>query len=135
MRRRQQRCKPPDEVLAALAEFFGAQVNQVEVAEYSWFARLHGSVRATTRRRRIYLRGSAADFFRDPLLVLHEYFHVLRQWEPRVLTVRAYVWEWLRRGYADNRFELEAREFAEDHHYRFRALLSRRAQPSSASRV
>jgi hypothetical protein len=48
--------------------------------------------------------------------------------------VRGYLWEWLRRGYVDNRFEIEAREFAEDHQYRFRALLSRRPQPSSASR-
>jgi hypothetical protein len=126
--------QPPDEVRDALAELFGGPVDHVRVAEYSWFARLHGRARATTRRRRIYLRGSAADFFRDPLLVLHEYFHVLRQWEPRDLTVCGYLWEWFRRGYVDNRFEIEAREFAEDHHYRFRALLSRSRQPSSASR-
>ncbi len=34
----------------------------------------------------------------------------------------------LRRGYWDNRFEIEAREFAEDNLYRFRALLRRSAE-------
>jgi hypothetical protein len=38
------------------------------------------------------------------------------------------VLEWLRRGYWDNRFEVEAREFAQSNLYRFRALLSRHPQ-------
>ena len=59
---------------------FGDPVDDVELVEHSWFARLHWHATATTRRNRIYLRGSAADFFADPALLLHEYFHVLRQW-------------------------------------------------------
>jgi hypothetical protein len=86
---------------------------------------VHGRAIATTRQARIYLRGSAEDFFRDPALVLHEFFHVLRQWRPRELTVTRYLTELLRRGYWDNRFEVEAREFVDDHLHRFRALLSR----------
>ena len=42
--------------------------------------------------------------------------------------------EWWRRGYWDNRFEIEAREFAADNLYRFRALLRQANQPSNASR-
>ena len=61
-------------------------------------------------------------------MMLHEYCHVLRQWEPGLLTIARYVLEWLRRGYWDNRFEIEAREFAADNLYRFRALLRRSAQ-------
>jgi hypothetical protein len=115
----------PPALRASLLELFGAGVDDVRVIEHSWYARLHGRIVATTRRRRIYLRGSAAEFFDQPEIVLHEYFHVLKQWEPRRLSIGGYLLEWFRRGYWDNRFEIEAREFAADHLYRFRALLSR----------
>lgn len=127
----------PPNIHAALASFFGDAVAHVRIIEHSWFARLHVRAVATTRRRRIYLRGSADSFFNDPALMLHEYCHVLKQWEPGLLTSARYVGEWLRRGYWDNRFEIEAREFAADNLYRFRALLTRNLtpnQPSSASR-
>jgi hypothetical protein len=119
----------PAAARVALREIFGEAVDQVRVIEHSWYARLHWKARATTRRGRIYLSGSALDFFSDPRLVLHEYFHVLRQWQPRHLSIAGYLWESWKRGYFDNRFEIEAREFAADHLYRFRALLSRAAPP------
>jgi hypothetical protein len=115
----------PPEIEAPLAALFGDGVRQVRIIERSLFARLHAGAVATTRRGRIYLTGSAEDFFADPLLMLHEYCHVLLQWQPRRLTSAKYVLEWLRRGYWDNRFEIEAREFAQTNLYRFRALLSR----------
>jgi hypothetical protein len=124
----------PPEVRATLHRVFGDAVDLVEVIEHSWMLKWHGRAQATTRRRRIYLRGSAADFFDDPVLLLHEYFHVLRQWEPRELSVWRYVLEWFRRGYWDNRFEVEAREFTDDHLHRFRAWLAqdrRRIRPGS----
>ncbi len=121
----------PPNVQAALESIFGPGVAQVRVIENSLFARLHLRATATTRRRRIYLRGSAAAFFDDPALMLHEYCHVLKQWEPGLLTTAHYVLEWLRRGYWDNRFEIEAREFAADHLYRFRALLTRCRLPAA----
>ncbi len=114
----------PPHVRATLHRLFGDAVDLVEIVEHSWFTKLHGRAHATTRRRRIYLRGSAADFFDDPVLMLHEYFHVLRQWEPRELSVWRYLLEWFRRGYWDNRFEIEAREFTEGEVYRFRAWLA-----------
>jgi hypothetical protein len=110
---------------SSLAELFGPGVADVQIVEHSLFARLHGRMIATTRRRRIYLSGSAESFFRNPEIVLHEFFHVMRQWEPRELTVTRYVIEWFRRGYWDNRYEIEAREFAADQLHRFRAMLSR----------
>ncbi len=110
---------------ATLQELFGESVDDVRIYEHARRLMLHGRAIATTRRARIYLRGSAEDFFRDPALVLHEFFHVLRQWRPRELTVTRYLTELLRRGYWDNRFEVEAREFVDDHLHRFRALLSR----------
>ena len=119
---------PPEHVRLALESLFGAGVERVQIVEHSLLTRLHGRAIATTRRGRIYLRGSAADFFDDPILMLHEYCHVLKQWEPRLLTIRRYLREWLRRGYWDNPFEIEAREFAADNLHRFRALLTRLAE-------
>jgi len=103
----------PESVRVALERVLGERIGHVRVIEHSLFVRLHGHAVATTRRRRIYLRGSAAEFFADPWLMLHEYCHVLHQWQPGELTVPRYVAEWLRRGYWDNRFEVEARDYAD----------------------
>ncbi len=114
----------PETVGASLELVFGVDVRRVRIVEHSLFVRLHGRMNATTRRRRIYLRGSADDFFRNPTLMLHEYCHVLKQWEPRRLTVLRYIIEWLRRGYWNNTYEVEAREFAATHRERFTQSLS-----------
>jgi hypothetical protein len=115
----------PEHIRLALEKFFGDGVSRVVIVEHSLFARLHYCMNATTRRRRIYLVGPAQKFFADPALMLHEYCHVLRQWEPGRLTTLRYLIESFRKGYRDNRFEVEAREFAADNLYRFRALLTR----------
>jgi hypothetical protein len=95
----------------ALVALLGEDVDDVVIVEHSWYARLHLGARATTRRNRILLRGSAADFFADPALVLHEYYHVLRQWNAGRLSTAAYLRESLRRGYLNNRYERQARRF------------------------
>jgi hypothetical protein len=97
---------------AALERLLGGPVDDIEVVEDSWYARLHPGARATTRRNRILLRGSARDFVADPALMLHEYYHVLRQWNRGQLTLWRYLVEWLRRGYVENRYERHARRFA-----------------------
>ena len=101
----------PARLRAALVELLGDAVDDVQVVEHSWYAKLHAGARATTRRNRILLRGSAADFFADPALVLHEYFHVLRQWNTGRLSTWRYLREWLRRGYWQNRYEHQARRY------------------------
>jgi len=101
----------PAELRRALVALLGEDVDDVEVVEHSWYARLHFGARATTRRNRILLRGSAEEFFRDPALVLHEYFHVLRQWNAGRMTSMAYLAEWLRHGYWANRYERQARRY------------------------
>jgi hypothetical protein len=132
----------PEDVSGALERLLGERIAHVKVIEHSWFARLHGAC-ATTRIERIYLRGSAADFFGNPWLMLHEYCHVLRQWQSGSLTLRRYLLECLRRGYWKNRFEVEARAFADQKAPQMHALLAggawsarpgSEAQPSSASR-
>ena len=101
----------PPVLRTALVELLGDEVDDVEIVERSWYARLHLGARATTRRNRILLRGTAAEFFADPELVLHEYFHVLRQWNRGRLSIAWYVAEWLRRGYWHNRYERQARRY------------------------
>ena len=110
-------------VRRALERVFGEAVDHVEIVEHSRYARLHLGMRATTRPRRILLAGGGDEFARDPELVLHEYFHVLRQWQPRRLTRLRYLLESARRGYVGNAFEIEAREFARANAARFRRLL------------
>jgi hypothetical protein len=124
---------PPEPVLVSLAKILGDDVARVEVIENSFFARLHWHALATTRRRRIYLRGNADDFFRDPGLMLHEYFHVMKQWEPRLLTSWRYVLEWLRCGYWNNRFEVEARQFTANNLYTFEIYRVARISGDGAS--
>ena len=125
----------PHPVRAALEGILGGSVAHIRIIEHSRLARLHGRALATTRRRCIYLRGSAPEFFADPWLMLHEYCHVLHQWECGRLSVPRYLLECLRRGYWNNRFEVEARAFADRHAARLHAQLRGvAAQPSSASR-
>lgn len=113
----------PAELRRALSELFGDAVDDVVLRERSWFARLHGRARATTRRNTIYLRGSLDEFFADPELMLHEYFHVLRQWNRGRMNLWDYLVEWWRRGYWDNRYERQARRFVRLRLADFRRLL------------
>jgi hypothetical protein len=111
-------------VQLALESLFGQRVGHVKVIQYSIYVRFHLRAIATTRPNRIYLRGSGKEFFADGPLVLHEYFHVLRQWATGDLTISAYLMECFRRGYWDNRFEVEAREFTSSEIFRYRSLLA-----------
>jgi hypothetical protein len=102
----------PPRVTAALDHVFAERSGAVIVIEHSLYARLHPGMYATTRPNRILLAMSGAEFIADPELLLHEYFHVLRQWHTRTLTRWRYVLESARCGYRANRYEREAREFA-----------------------
>lgn len=118
------RCYPPRDVEQALEALFGESVRQVKVIQYSIYVRFHWRAIATTRPNSIYLRGSGKEFFNDGPLVLHEYFHVMRQWATGELTIPRYLMECWRRGYWDNHFEVEAREFTANEIFRYRALLA-----------
>ena len=86
--------------------------------------RFHWRAIATTRPNRIYLRGSGKEFFADGPLVLHEYFHVHPAVGHRRPHHPALSVECFRRGYWDNRYEIEAREFTSTEIFRYRALLA-----------
>lgn len=120
---------------AALERLLGGPVDDVVIVERSWYARLHPGVRATTRRNRILLAGCAGDFVADRALMLHEYYHVLRQWNRGRLTVWRYLVEWLRRGYRENRYERHARRFAASRRVAFERLVSRAADERQSMRL
>ena len=117
------RCNPPKDVELALESLFGESVARQGHPVFI-FVRFHWRAIATTRPNRIYLRGSGKEFFADTPLMLHEYFHVLRQWAHRRPHHRALSRGMFPRGYWDNRYEIEAREFTATEIFRFRALLS-----------
>jgi len=112
----------------ALERVFEAPVDGVIVIVNSLYARAHLGMYATTRPNRILLANSGAEFAANPELVLHEYFHVIRQWRPGRLTRWRYLTESARRGYRANRYEQEAREFAAAARERFERYLTELAQ-------
>lgn len=118
----------PVKTRVALERVFEAPVDGVIVIENSLYARAHLGMYATTRPNRILLANSGAEFAANPELVLHEYFHVIRQWHPGHLTRWRYLTESARRGYRANRYEQEAREFAAAARERFERYLTELAQ-------
>jgi len=116
----------PPPLRALLLDLFGPAIDEVQIVEYSWINALHGWPRAVTRPQRIYLRWSAAQFYADTDLVLHEYFHVLRQWKPGRMTLLRYFRMSLRYGYWKNPYEIHARRFAARHCHRCPGQGSRR---------
>jgi hypothetical protein len=121
----------PESVAAALEGVFAEPVGGVIVIEHSRYARLHRGAWATTRPNLILLAISGAEFVADPDLLLHEYYHVLRQWGRAHLTRWRYVVETARCGYWNNRYEREAREFAAGAAEQYRRCLhpERTAEP------
>ena len=113
----------PPPVALALERVFGEPVGGVIVIERSPYARAHLGMCATTRPNRILLAIEGQSFVSDADLLLHEYFHVVRQWGTGRLTRWRYVREAVRCGYWDNPFEREAREFAAEAVERYRRYL------------
>lgn len=113
----------PHVVAAALERLFEESVSQVAVIERSRYAKLHRGMAATTRPNRILLTISGAEFASNPELLLHEYYHVLCQWRTGYLTRWRYMVESIRCGYRQNRYELEAREFAAANLDQYRGFL------------
>jgi hypothetical protein len=118
----------PRTVNAALEQVFAEPVDGVIVIENSLYARAHFGMTATTRPNRILLAISGAEFVENPDLLLHEYYHVVRQWRPGYLTRWRYLLESARHGYWANRYESEAREFAAAAEQGYRRYLQDLAQ-------
>ena len=128
-RRSGKRYQMPQSVCVALEQVFGMAVDAVKVIEYSRYARAHWGAVATTRPGLILLAISGDEFLTNAELVLHEYFHVLRQWHSGRLNRFRYLFECARRGYWNNRFEVEAREFAASAVERYRSYMHKTLEP------
>ena len=95
-----------------LAKIFGQSVAGVNVRNKlivtnEWITTRTNSIRLPQDE-------SVGAFFSDPHLVLHEYFHVLRQWNVGGISRSSYAAEYFRHGAADgNRYEDEANGFAD----------------------
>jgi hypothetical protein len=113
----------PQPVAVALERMFGEPVGAVIIVERSLYARAHWGMCATTRPNRILLAIDGKEFVSNPDLLLHEYFHVIRQWGPGQLTRGRYLVESMRCGYWDNPYEREAREFTAEAVERYRRYL------------
>lgn len=114
----------PDDWALTLGTLFGSRAVGVEVRERVWWLKPMPWVAAITGPSRIWLRGRAEDFFADPEFVLHEYCHVINQWDTRQLSILRYLKEWWRVGYWRNIYEVEARSFAAREVGRCRVLLA-----------
>jgi hypothetical protein len=114
----------PLRTCVVLERVFEAPVDRVIVIEYLLYARAHPGMYATTRPNRILLANGGAEFTANPEVLLHEFFHVIRQWRPGHLTRWRYLAESARRGYRANRYEQEAREFAATARERFDRCLT-----------
>ena len=101
-----------------LENVFGSPVDAVRVRN----KKLMRNNFVTTRKNEIRLPPSftCAQFQSYPLLMLHEYYHVLRQWNLGRLSRKSYVSEWMKNGSGDgNKYEDEANAFARDNYDAF----------------
>jgi hypothetical protein len=97
------------EVLARYPELEGVKWRRggLPVNIAGWFLGQR-SAAAITLWRTVFLSPSA---YVDMELLLHEFRHV-QQFEASVSFPIRYLWESARRGYFDNRFEVDARQYA-----------------------
>jgi RHS repeat-associated protein len=128
---------PPVHVKKALEATFNESVDSVKVIERSTWAGFLSLITqartfnkrwiiATTQRDRIFLnkRISAETFFNRPHLMLHEYFHVLRQWNTGRMNNITYLLN-------PSKWENEAEAYAVDNVTEFSASLECYKNPAN----
>jgi Domain of unknown function (DUF4157) len=103
------RCVLPAALVARFPELASVHWRRggIPVHVAGWFLRQR-SAAAVTLWRAVFLDPQVG---LDAELLLHELRHV-RQFEANPAFPVLYLWESLRRGYFDNRFEADAREYA-----------------------
>lgn len=123
----------PDNYRDALANTLGttrSEIDGIIVYEYSETAKLVDQsnriaggpgILAVTAKNAIYFRYSGTSFLADLELVLHEYYHVVHQWNNDRLTVARYVAAGT--NHATNKWEVEAMNFARNNYSNFKQQL------------
>jgi hypothetical protein len=105
-------CPPGPKMKKCLEEIFGQSIDSIDVViDPAMVCRHHGDddqgnpkLGATTRPNTIYFNFPCNRFWADPEFVLHEYFHVVRQWGQGMTRPGYIALAWIR--------EKEARDFA-----------------------
>ncbi len=115
----------PTYLINALEEQFAESVSQVSVIEHSWYAALHGKILATTRREKILLNMAGDTFTQLPELVLHEYYHVVKQWRYGELSALKYILESAKNGYINNEFEVATNRYVQENIGTFSLLINK----------
>lgn len=116
-------CRPAPCVKTCLDKVLGEDVGGTNVVTESGFAKLHGY--ATTRKNTIYVDDTCSGFFGNPFTVLEEYYHVTKQWNTGRLTRYRYLRDNVRDGgYDNNRWEVEAKNFAGNNLGGFKACIA-----------
>lgn len=96
-------------------------MQQVEVHDHSALPDLFTGGLTFTLPGHIFVPGKCGEFWVDPELVLHEYYHVVDQWDTERMRLDGYLAEGARQGlggrdpHGNNRFEDEAEFFAKTH--------------------
>jgi RHS repeat-associated protein len=114
-------CEPTPKMKACLEKLFGEPIGSVKIDEK---VDPKASYIATTRKNLIIIKIPCNDFLNDASTVLEEYYHVLRQWNTGRLTRLKYALEYLKHGYENNIYEIEAKKFANDHQKDYEKCLS-----------
>jgi len=76
-------CSPGPKMKGCLEKILEENIDNIEVHEDKLFVNLHGiKSGAVTRPGKIYISMTCNDFFQNdwPDFILHEYFHVTKQW-------------------------------------------------------
>ena len=97
------------DVKKCLEIIFGESVSGIKIGKRLGFKYI------TTRKNKISLPigYSCNQFQSSPFLLLHEFYHVLRQWNTGKLTVSKYIAEWTKNGSGNaNKYERAANDFA-----------------------
>jgi uncharacterized protein RhaS with RHS repeats len=104
-----------------LEKIFKTDVNKVKIIEKINPA---SSYEATTRKNTIIIYEPCSEFLNDADTVLHEYYHVLEQWDTKRLFWLRYGWQYLLHGYNNNKYEKDARRFAKKHRNEYEKCLA-----------
>src|SRR5262249_50021183 len=114
-----------------IAEILGVPpevIDRIRIIEYADRIELQGNTIAVTRQDLIMLKFSGDSFFGDLETVLHEYFHVIYQWDngmkfgDYLAASRSAAAQGLD-PYYDNAYEVAARWFASRYKDQFNDLL------------
>jgi hypothetical protein len=130
-RKNQNQVEVPDDIKFALETVLDQSIDGIEIVEDSKWANFLSTmkkiqtfgrywIRATTQENTIYLSSgvSAEQFFNDAHLMLHEYSHVLDQWNNGRMRNISYIVN-------PGRWETEAIGFADKHERTLNFMLGR----------